>query len=127
MDDRIDLYWPGSQGKREGTLLRGPGTVATRGTPQGPHPASPARTATPSPGDRYAAAGLLRGLRRPHRHFPLFRADGGYTGSRVGWCRDKLAPTVEIVRRADDMTGLVVLPRRWGAERTFAWLTKYRL
>ncbi|MET9758876.1 transposase [Streptomyces sp. NPDC006372] len=29
---------------------------------------------------------------------------------------------MEIVKRTDDTTGFAVLPRRWVAERTFAWL-----
>ncbi|MGO4430478.1 transposase, partial [Streptomyces sp. MCAF7] len=44
-------------------------------------------------GDRDAAAGLLMRLRRLHRDITLVWADGGYTGSLVGWCRDKLALT----------------------------------
>ncbi|GAA2766471.1 IS5 family transposase [Streptomyces paradoxus] len=64
-------------------------------------------------GDRDAAAGLLV-LRRLHRDITLMWADGGYTGSVVGWCRDKLALTLEIVKRTDDMAGFVVLPRRCG-------------
>ncbi|WP_443047659.1 IS5 family transposase [Streptomyces sp. NBC_00354] len=77
-------------------------------------------------GDRDAAAGLLMRLRRLHRDITLVWADGGYTGSLVGWCRDKLALTLEIVKRTDDMAGFVVLPRRWVAERTFAWLMNSR-
>ncbi|MGW4757268.1 transposase [Streptomyces chartreusis] len=73
-------------------------------------------------GDRDAATGLLQRLRRLHGDITLVWADGGYTGSLVDWCRDKLALTLEIVKRTDDMTGFVVLPRRWVAERTFAWL-----
>ncbi len=34
--------------------------------------------------------------------------------------------TLEIVKRTDDMTGFVVLPGRWVAERTFAWLMNSR-
>ncbi|WP_328974895.1 IS5 family transposase [Streptomyces canus] len=77
-------------------------------------------------GDRDAAAGLLTRLRRLHRDLTLVWADGGYTGSLVGWGRDKLALTLEIVKRTDDMEGFVVLPRRWVAERTFAWLMNSR-
>ncbi len=77
-------------------------------------------------GARDAAAGLLIRLRRPHRDITLVWADGGYTGSLVGWCRDQLALTLEIVKRTDDMAGFVVLPRRWVAERTFAWLMNSR-
>ncbi|MFG2174745.1 transposase [Streptomyces niveus] len=77
-------------------------------------------------GDRDAATGLLQRLRRLHRDITLVWADGGYTGSLVGWCRDKLALALEIVKRTDDMAGFVVLPRRWVAERTFAWLMHSR-
>jgi transposase len=73
-------------------------------------------------GDRDAATGLLTRLRGLHRDICLVWTDGGYTGGLVDWCRDKLALTLEIVKRTDDMTGFVVLPRRWVAERTFAWL-----
>ncbi|MFK4213418.1 IS5 family transposase [Streptomyces sp. NPDC030920] len=65
-------------------------------------------------GDRDAAAGLPARLRRLHRDITLVWADGGL----VDWCRDKLALTLEIVKRTDDMTGFVVLPRRRVAERT---------
>jgi hypothetical protein len=50
-------------------------------------------------------------MRRLHRDITLVWADGGYTGGLVGWCRDKLALTLEIVKRTDDMEGFVVLPR----------------
>ncbi|MFD7004385.1 transposase [Streptomyces mirabilis] len=50
----------------------------------------------------------------------------GYTGGFVDWCRDKLALTLEIVKCTDGTTGFVVLPRRWVAERTFAWLMNSR-
>ncbi|MGC9544761.1 transposase [Streptomyces sp. UG1] len=69
-------------------------------------------------GDREAAMGLLQRLRRLHRDITLVWADGGYTGSLVDWCRQKLALPLDIVKRTDDMTGFVVLPRRWVAERT---------
>ncbi|WP_369166400.1 hypothetical protein AB5J49_00150 [Streptomyces sp. R28] len=52
-----------------------------------------------------AAAGLLARLRRLHRDITLVWADGGYTGGLVGWCRDKLALTLEIVKRTDGMEG----------------------
>ncbi|MFE5511723.1 IS5 family transposase [Streptomyces sp. NPDC056529] len=77
-------------------------------------------------GDRDAATGLLQGLRRLHRDITLVWADGGCTRSPADWTREKLALTLEIVRRTDDMTGFVVLPRRWVAVRTFAWLMHSR-
>ncbi|WP_233436209.1 MULTISPECIES: transposase [Streptomyces] len=45
--------------------------------------------------DRDAAAGLPMRLRRLHRDITLVWADGGYTGFLVGYCRDKLALTLE--------------------------------
>ncbi|MCX4461232.1 IS5 family transposase [Streptomyces sp. NBC_01728] len=77
-------------------------------------------------GDRDAAAGLLQRLHRLHRDITLVWADGGYTGGLVGWCRQKLALALEIVKRTDDVEGFVVLPRRWVVERTFAWLLSSR-
>ena len=77
-------------------------------------------------GDRDAATGLLTRLRRLHRDITLVWADGGYTGGLIDWCRHKLALTLEIVKRTDDMAGFVVLPRRWVVERTFAWLMHSR-
>ncbi|HBF80178.1 MAG TPA: IS5 family transposase [Streptomyces sp.] len=77
-------------------------------------------------GDREAAVPLLQRLRSLHRGSTLVWADGGYTGGLVGWTKEKLALALEIVKRTDDMTGFVVLPRRWVVERTFAWLMHSR-
>ena len=77
-------------------------------------------------GDRDAAVPLLRRLRSLHRDITLVWADGGYTGGLVHWCRQKLALTLEVVKRTDTMEGFVVLPRRWVVERTFAWLMHSR-
>ncbi|MFJ5948239.1 transposase [Streptomyces noursei] len=62
-------------------------------------------------GDREAAAGLLTRLRRLHCGITLVWADGGCTGSLIGRCRDKLALILESVKRTDDRTGFVVLPK----------------
>ena len=32
----------------------------------------------------------------------------------------------EVIKRTEEATGFVVLPRRWVVERTFAWLGRYR-
>ncbi|WP_327096070.1 transposase [Nocardia vinacea] len=53
-------------------------------------------------------------------------ADGAYSGKLVDWARQQLALTLEIVKRSDDTTGFVVLPRRWVVERTLAWITRRR-
>ncbi|MDX3233179.1 transposase [Streptomyces sp. ME19-01-6] len=44
----------------------------------------------------------------------------------MDWCREKLARTLEIVKRTDDTEGFVVLPRRWVVERTLSWLMHSR-
>ncbi|WP_411087896.1 transposase [Streptomyces sp. 061-3] len=60
----------------------------------------------------------MQRLRPLHRDICLVWADGGCTGGLVDWCRQKLALTLEVVKRTDDMAGFVVLPRRWVVERT---------
>ncbi|WP_406737278.1 IS5 family transposase [Streptomyces sp. NBC_00853] len=77
-------------------------------------------------GDREAALPLLARLRNLHRDIALVWADSGYTGGLIDWCREKLALTLAIVKRADDMEGFVVLPRRWVVERTLSWLMHSR-
>ncbi|MFF1909631.1 transposase [Kitasatospora sp. NPDC058218] len=56
---------------------------------------------------------LLMRLRQIHHRIQHLWADGGYAGRLVTWAKARLALTVEIVERSDDMTGFVVLPRRW--------------
>ena len=53
-------------------------------------------------------------------------ADGQYTGWLIDWVAEELDVCLEIVQRNDDMSGFVVLPRRWVVERTFAWLGRYK-
>ncbi|MEY2227048.1 transposase [Streptomyces sp. BF23-19] len=53
-------------------------------------------------------------------------ADGGYAGRLVGLARDALRIALTVVKRSDDTTGFVVLPKRWLVERTFAWLMRSR-
>ena len=62
-------------------------------------------------------------LTSPIRH--VF-ADQGFAGKLVDWAADTLKTTIEIVRKPPDQQGFVVHPRRWVAERTFAWLTAHR-
>lgn len=56
----------------------------------------------------------------------LIWADGGYAGKLIEWVNTFGNWVLEIVKRSDDVTGFVILPRRWVVERTFAWLGKYR-
>ena len=65
---------------------------------------------------------LADGLPRMERVW----ADGGYAGQLVAWVRDRCGWELEIVKRPEEATGFVVLPKRWIVERTFAWLGKCR-
>ncbi|MFI5987908.1 IS5 family transposase [Streptomyces sp. NPDC051555] len=76
--------------------------------------------------DRQAAHLVLPGLRARFRKITLVWADGGYRGRLVTWAKEKLQLTLEIVKRSDDMSGFVVLPRRWVVERTLGWLMRSR-
>ncbi|MFE1050488.1 IS5 family transposase [Streptomyces olivaceus] len=76
--------------------------------------------------DRDAAVPLLERLRKTYFSVRLVWADGGYAGRLVDWAAEKLQLTPDIVKRTDDTTGFVVLPRRWVVERTLSWLMRSR-
>jgi transposase len=76
--------------------------------------------------DRDGAFRLLALLRERFSTITLIWADGGYAGRLVSWAHTALALTLTIVKRSDDTTGFVVLPRRWVVERTFGLLLRYR-
>ncbi|MFE6668680.1 transposase [Streptomyces sp. NPDC057697] len=70
--------------------------------------------------------GLLLAVMVTTAKLMLVWADGGYAGRLVVWAKEKLQLTMQIVKRSDDVSGFVVLPRRWCVERTFAWLFRSR-
>lgn len=76
--------------------------------------------------DRDAALPLLERLRTMYFSIRLVWADGGFAGRLVNWAAEKLQLTLEIVKRTDDTSGFVVLPRRWVVERTLSWLMRSR-
>ncbi|MFI9163623.1 IS5 family transposase [Kitasatospora aureofaciens] len=76
--------------------------------------------------DRDGAMPLLERVRARYRKIVLVWADGGYAGRLVTWAKQTLRLTLEIVRRSDDASGFVVLPRRWVVERTLSWLMRSR-
>lgn len=77
--------------------------------------------------DRDGAALVLDRIRKSHPWLELVWADGGYNAHQV---TDAVAniPSLrlEIVKRNDDVSGFVVLPRRWVVERTFSWFGRNR-
>ncbi|QIS24234.1 transposase [Nocardia terpenica] len=34
--------------------------------------------------------------------------------------------TIKVIKRSDDLSGFVVLPRRWVVERSLAWIVRRR-
>jgi putative transposase len=63
-----------------------------------------------------------------HPRLRLVWADAGY---KVQWLLDWVQATcawvLEIVSRPAGSQGFVLLPRRWVVERTFGWLSHYRV
>ncbi len=63
--------------------------------------------------------------------FPFLKtlfADSGYQGPKFAKALAKVLPhlDIEIVKRSDQASGFVVLPKRWIVERTIAWLNRCR-
>jgi len=63
--------------------------------------------------------------------FPFLKmlfADSGYRGPKFAKGLAKVLPhlDIEIVKRSDQVSGFVVLPKRWIVERTIAWLNRCR-
>jgi putative transposase len=78
--------------------------------------------------DRVATKQVLWAL-RPKRARPRLRvlwADGANLGPLGTWVRRMLGADLVIVRKLAAQPGFVPLPKRWVAERTFAWLGRYR-
>ena len=76
--------------------------------------------------DRDGTRLVLERLGQGFGRLRLIWADGAYAGQLVEWVKTVFQWTLEIVKRSDDTTGFVVLPKRWIVERTFSWLYRYR-
>ena len=77
--------------------------------------------------DRDGAVQVLQSIRRFYPFVRHIFADGGYAGDKLKKAlKGKGKWTIEVVKRTDDLSGFVTLPRRWVVERTFAWLGRCR-
>lgn len=76
--------------------------------------------------DRAGAKLVLARLAPGFPRLARIWADGAYAGALIDWVVATLGCVLEIVKRSDDQTGFVVLPKRWIVERTFGWFGRYR-
>lgn len=59
-------------------------------------------------------------------HVDLAFVGQGYTGERAASGADRHGIALEVVKLPIAKRGLVLLPRRWVVERSFAWATRFR-
>lgn len=77
--------------------------------------------------DRDGAVPVLERAALEHSNLQKVWVDGAYTGGVLGRLAERTNIDIEMVKRTDDMSGFVVLPRRWVVERTFGWMERFRL
>ncbi|WP_442813102.1 transposase [Streptomyces sp. NBC_01800] len=68
---------------------------------------------------------LLLWTRPDHPSIQKVWADQGFSGRLVDWSASILGRDLEIIRKVPDQRGFQVQPKRWAAERTFAWMTAH--
>ncbi len=76
--------------------------------------------------DRAGAKPLIQQIVDEHERLEKLWADQTYRGELVGWANGFENFDLEIVKRPEDATGFVLLPKRWIVERTFGWFGRYR-
>ena len=74
--------------------------------------------------DTSAGCEVLERTARKYATIEAFCGDQGYRGTAVTFVREHLALVLHIGPRLGE--GLVGQPKRWGVERTFAWLGHFR-
>jgi transposase len=75
--------------------------------------------------DRDGAKLLLKRAEKNLTSIEKIFADGGYTGKLIAWVQEKYGVVLEIVKR-NELHTFVVLPKRWIIERTNAWVSAAR-
>ena len=78
-------------------------------------------------GEREGARWVLQVTQRGWHALQKLWADQGYSGDDFAqWLLTQYGIVLEVVSRAADQEGFIVLPRRWVVERTLAWLGRSR-
>lgn len=77
--------------------------------------------------DRDGAVPVLERAALEHSQLQKVWVDGAYNGRVLEALEERTNIDIEMVKRTDDMSGFVVLPRRWVVERTFGWMERFRL
>ena len=62
----------------------------------------------------------------PCKKLRRIRVSGGYRGPLLDWPAAHCRCRLQVVLHPDAQQGIAVLPRRWGVERTSAWLNQHR-
>ena len=75
--------------------------------------------------DRDGAKLVLKRAEKNLTSIEKIFADGGYAGKLVDWVKEKYDVVLDIVKRSEPHT-FVVLPKRWIIERTNAWVSSAR-
>lgn len=75
--------------------------------------------------DRDMAAPVLEKAMLEHSYIRKVWTDGAYHGRVIDELRQRV--DIETIKRSDDMSGFVPLPRRWVVERTLGWMERFRL
>ena len=77
--------------------------------------------------DRAQVGKLAREVQKQTgRSVELAHVDQGYTGDQAADAAAKQKIELAVVKLPEAKRGFVLLPRRWVAERSFAWLTRFR-
>lgn len=76
--------------------------------------------------DSKAGWDVLRMVKHKYGRLRKIYADGGYRGELEDKVNKELGMEMEITLRSDRATEFKPLPKRWVAERSFAWLRDFR-
>jgi putative transposase len=77
--------------------------------------------------DAAGAEEIIKGVRRRWPWLKHLFADSAYDRGRLASLAAYKGFTLEVVRKLPDQKGFQVLPRRWVVERTFGWMTRWRI